>query len=131
MKKLKYMLIFVLSVLTFSCMPIETTEYNSSKQVPESIEQIKQIKNLIQLEKIYNFYIEEKGSDYSYIEMYRFKLNGMTYIHVQEDNGDGYGYVINVTKDSLMCARLAERPLETSTSSSTTYSDEHENWYKN
>ena len=124
---MKTIILILSTLIAFSCCsPIDSVEDYSTPQKEPIVEEPK---NPIQLEMVYD-YTDEESNNYSYIEMYRFELNGMTYVHVQEDNGDGYGYVINVTKDSLMCAKLAENR-SVGTSNPTSEPVHNENWYNN
>jgi len=119
--------------LAFSCCaPIESTDdYSAPAPAATSATSepvVEEYRSPIDLEFLYD-YSEEEVSDpgWSYVEMFKFRYKGMDYIHVQEDNGDGYGYVINVTKDSLE-VELLKRQLQRKNSSTQTLS-EHEQWY--
>ena len=122
---MKAIMLILTTLIAFSCcQPVERSETSSTPMVEEPVE----VKNPIQLEKIYDYYYDDIDDESSYVEMYRFELKGMDYLHVQEDNGDGYGYVINLTKDSLMCAQMmGGKPLPVGASDD--YQTDHQKWY--
>ena len=122
---MKAIMLILTTLIAFSCcQPVERSETSSTPMVEEPVE----VKNPIQLEKIYDYYYDDIDDESSYVEMYRFELKGMEYLHVQEYNGDGYGYVINLTKDSLMCAQMmGGKPLPVGASDD--YQTDHQKWY--
>ena len=125
---MKAIMLILTTLIAFSCcQPVERSE-TSSTQTPVA-EPVVEEKNPSDLERVYDSYDDENNKDFnSYIEMYRFNLKGMEYLHVQEYNGDGYGYVINLTKDSLMCAQMmGGKPLPVGASDD--YQTDHQKWY--
>jgi len=100
-----------------------TNEYNDTWEITH---------NDFTLKRLYDSYdAEYQGNpnssniDRSHLDVYGFVQGGMKYIIIQNEYDDMPLGIINVTKDSLICASLAK----TSSVGSADYLSDHQKWY--
>jgi hypothetical protein len=150
MRKLVYILLLsaVGLVLGVSCESTDgsgATAQSNPNAPPEKVvhgntyeDEWKFTHNGFTLEKLYDSYdVENKRysreTNQSYLDIYKFERAGMEYLVIKDYNDDNME-VVNVTKDSLICAQLARKqPVGVSPASpiSEINSNKQEDWYKN